>query len=81
MNVQTSPSTMKYQTVIALGSNIGERDKYILEAIKMIRESFGVVLKISNFYETDPMGENATFPFLNGAILASTNREPDAQRR
>ena len=81
MNVQTSPATMKYQTVIALGSNIGERDKYILEAIKMIRESFGVVLKISNFYETDPMGENATFPFLNGAILASTNLEPDAQMR
>ena len=47
----------------------------------MIREFFGNVLKVSNFYETDPMGENATFPFLNGAILASTNLEPDAQMK
>ena len=77
----THQNDTPYQTVIAIGSNIGDRAQYIKSAINAIEISFGQIIKISNFYETPPMGENATFPFLNGAVLVTTPHAPEEQMR
>jgi len=82
MTVTTAPNHKnlhQFQTIIAIGSNIGDREQYVRSAIKEIGLCFGEIAKTSNFYETPPMGNNATFPFLNGAVLVRTPLAPEDQ--
>ncbi|WP_369901517.1 2-amino-4-hydroxy-6-hydroxymethyldihydropteridine diphosphokinase [Bacillus manliponensis] len=68
---------MKHIAYIALGSNIGERYKYLLEAIEMLGEHSQIrVEDISSVYETDPVGYTDQDQFLNLVIKISTNLSP-----
>ena len=45
------------QAYLGLGSNIGDRENQLNEAIKMLNEYDGIdVLKVSSIYETAPVG-------------------------
>lgn len=62
---------------LGVGSNLGDRKKYIQSAIRYLRETSGVyVKKISSFYETDPVGGPPQGKFLNGAIELETLLSP-----
>ena len=63
---------------IAIGSNLGDRRKNIEDAIEKLRETEGVeVKKISNIYETEPVGGPANQPrYLNGVIEIETVLKP-----
>jgi len=61
---------------LGLGSNLGDREKNMLYAIKEIGERVGEVLKISSFYETIPCGFESKNLFLNAAILIESNLAP-----
>lgn len=62
---------------LGLGSNLGDREKNIKEALKRLRES-GIAreIKISSFYETEPEGvKNQPF-FLNAVLEMETFLSP-----
>lgn len=61
---------------IALGSNIGEREKYIEKAILEIEKRVGRVLKKSTIIETEPYGYTDQDSFLNLVIEVDTELSP-----
>jgi len=62
---------------IAIGSNMGDKDKNLNSAIELINSSdFNEVTKVSNFYETKPVGYLEQDEFLNGALEIRTLLSP-----
>lgn len=68
-----------YTTIVAIGSNLGNRQEIIEKAIDLISVRVGTVMKLSKFYETPPFGNQADQAFLNGAVLLSCNISPHKQ--
>jgi 2-amino-4-hydroxy-6-hydroxymethyldihydropteridine diphosphokinase len=65
---------MKIEAYIALGSNIGNREEYLKNAIKKINShSFIEVEDISSIYETNPIGYTDQDKFLNMVIKVNTD--------
>ena len=62
---------------IALGSNLGDRQKNLEIALEMLRETPGIhLVKQSLFYETEPEGYVDQPCFLNSAVLINTGIDP-----
>ena len=62
---------------LSLGSNIGEREKHLAKAIKLLRDEENItVLSKSAIYETDPVGYENQQPFLNMVVKISTSLRP-----
>jgi 2-amino-4-hydroxy-6-hydroxymethyldihydropteridine diphosphokinase len=63
---------------LGLGSNIGDRQGYLRDAIRRL-EVKGLVLEaVSSAWETEPVGEILDQPdFLNAAIRVRTDLEPE----
>lgn len=63
---------------IGIGSNLGDRRKNILSAIKKIKALKDTkVLKVSKLIETNPVGgPKGAGKFLNGALKIDTNIPP-----
>ena len=58
---------------IGIGSNLGDRQKNIDDAIEKMRRADGIkVKKISPIYETEPVGGPAQPRYLNGVIEIET---------
>jgi 2-amino-4-hydroxy-6-hydroxymethyldihydropteridine diphosphokinase len=55
---------MKTITYLSLGSNVGDREKNLREAIALLGE-FGQVLRVSSIYETEPVEVTDQAWFLN----------------
>jgi len=60
---------------LSLGSNLGDRDRYLREAIRRLR-SLGRVPAISSLYETQPVDLTAQPWFLNCALALETAASP-----
>lgn len=62
---------------IALGSNIGDKEKNLLDAIEKIKESKHIkVEKVSSFITTEPWGYIDQEEFLNGVMQVDTILTP-----
>ena len=62
---------------IGIGSNLGDRERYIKKAIKKLKEAKGIqVIRVSNIYETEPVGGPKQGKYLNGAIEIETKLKP-----
>ncbi len=62
---------------IGIGSNLGDRQKYIDSAILKLKETEGVEVKrVSGIHETEPVGGPKQGKYLNGAIEIETHLEP-----
>ncbi|MBC2396345.1 dihydroneopterin aldolase/2-amino-4-hydroxy-6-hydroxymethyldihydropteridine diphosphokinase [Clostridium tetanomorphum] len=62
---------------IALGSNMGDKEKNLLDAIEKIKDSNHTqVKKVSSFITTEPWGYLDQEEFLNGAIEVDTILQP-----
>ena len=61
---------------IALGSNQGNREYFIKEAIQGITEKIGQLQLCSPFYENKAQGFESKNLFLNGCIVVQTAMEP-----
>ncbi|NMB27774.1 MAG: 2-amino-4-hydroxy-6-hydroxymethyldihydropteridine diphosphokinase [Tissierellia bacterium] len=57
---------------ISFGSNIGDREKAIEEALDLIDQNQMKITKRSNIYETEPYGYTEQPVFLNGAVEVET---------
>lgn len=65
---------MKNKVYLSLGSNIGNRQKYIESAIELIVKTEGIeILKKSELYETSPVGYVEQNLFLNTVIKIETD--------
>ena len=66
-----------YQTdsVIALGSNLGNSIYNLSCAIKELRK-FGYISKIADIYISEPYGYKYQDNFYNTAVLLKTNKQP-----
>jgi 2-amino-4-hydroxy-6-hydroxymethyldihydropteridine diphosphokinase len=62
---------------LSLGSNLGDREKNIASALKMLRKE-ARILKVSSLYETDPVGYRDQPWFLNCVCAVETNLSPHA---
>ena len=61
---------------ILLGSNLGDRKKYIESAISEISETLGIIEISSSLYETASWGKHDQPDFLNQVIELKTNLNP-----
>ena len=67
-----------HTTYIALGSNMGEKETYLRNAVKELDESAGCrVEKVSDFIATAPYGVTEQDEFLNGALKLRTLLTPE----
>lgn len=59
---------------LGLGANLGDRETTLLQAISDI----GLLgdVRVSSWYETEPVGMDSAPPFLNGACRLVTQLEP-----
>ena len=61
---------------LALGTNLGDREKAIQEAVRRIGEEVGTVERESSLIETKPWGFTSTHNFINAAVRVSTSLSP-----
>jgi len=66
---------------LALGSNIGEREKNLREALRRLDHAAIQVLKTSSIYETEPVDYLDQAWFLNAVLEAQTDLSPTALLR
>ncbi|WP_412519247.1 2-amino-4-hydroxy-6-hydroxymethyldihydropteridine diphosphokinase [Staphylococcus simulans] len=64
---------------LGLGSNVGDRENQLKEAIRLLGEQPGIeVVKVSSFYETEPVGYVDQPDFLNLCVEIQTELSPKA---
>src|SRR5689334_24376001 len=63
---------MRKNVYLSLGSNIGDREANLRQAIASLGE-LGEVTRVSSFYETEPVEFTAQPWFLNCAVALQTN--------
>lgn len=64
-------------TYLSMGSNIGDRQYYLHEAIRLLGKHPKIMIeKVSNFYESSPVGGVKQDDFTNLALKVATLLEP-----
>ncbi|WP_028609612.1 2-amino-4-hydroxy-6-hydroxymethyldihydropteridine diphosphokinase [Paenibacillus harenae] len=77
MDEQFPPDGAWTEAYIALGSNIGDREQLLREAILLIDQHSAIeVSRASGIYETDPVGYTDQPAFLNMALAVRTMLPP-----
>lgn len=61
---------------LGLGSNLGDRERNLRLAIRLINSTMGKVEHISPFHTTQPQGFQSDNLFLNAAISVDTTMDP-----
>ncbi len=65
-----------HEVYLSLGSNLGDREQQLKQAIRFIDERIGEVVRQSSFIETEPWGFQSDHQFLNAAICCLTDKTP-----
>ncbi|MCL6471299.1 MAG: 2-amino-4-hydroxy-6-hydroxymethyldihydropteridine diphosphokinase [Firmicutes bacterium] len=62
---------------LSLGSNLGDRQGYLKEAVQIIGTTPGVnIIKVSSVYETEPIGDVPQGNFYNIIVKVKTGLSP-----
>ncbi|MCU6710778.1 2-amino-4-hydroxy-6-hydroxymethyldihydropteridine diphosphokinase [Paenibacillus sp. J5C_2022] len=65
------------EAYIALGSNMGDRESLLKEAIRRLHAQPGITVnRVSGMYETDPVGYTEQPPFLNMVVAVAADLTP-----
>ncbi len=64
------------KAVIALGSNLGDRESYIQSALKEMA-TFLTIERVSTLIETEPMGGPSQGDYLNAVVLGECELEAE----
>jgi 2-amino-4-hydroxy-6-hydroxymethyldihydropteridine pyrophosphokinase len=62
---------------LGLGSNLGNRQEYLLKAIAGITESIGIISAVSSVCETKSWGFHSENAFLNQVVRVETTLTPE----
>ncbi|TWV08272.1 2-amino-4-hydroxy-6-hydroxymethyldihydropteridine diphosphokinase [Bacteroidaceae bacterium HV4-6-C5C] len=60
----------------SLGTNLGDKEQNLCQAINHIQKQIGKVISQSAFYSTPPWGFTSNNTFLNAAILVNSSFSP-----
>lgn len=62
---------------LGLGTNLGQKKENLEKALEILNSHGSIqVLKVSSFYETDPVGYENQDKFLNAAVVCETSLGP-----
>jgi 2-amino-4-hydroxy-6-hydroxymethyldihydropteridine diphosphokinase len=62
--------------VLAFGSNLGDREGFILAAYRLLEEELGELIKKSSFIETPAWGFESDNSFINSVAVFETQKTP-----
>lgn len=62
--------------VLGFGSNLGDREEYILAAYRLLEEELGELIRKSSFIETSPWGFESDNSFINSVAEFETQKTP-----
>ena len=65
-----------HQVYLSLGSNLGDKEANIRNAISLIGERVGLVVRQSSLISTEPWGFESDNRFVNAAVLCETALSP-----
>ena len=65
-----------HKVYLGLGSNLGNRQQNIEDAVRLVQERVGQVVRQSSLMESDPWGFESCHNFLNAVILCQTTKTP-----
>ena len=68
--------TDSHLVYLGLGSNMGDKEAHIQEAVEKIRELIGDVVRQSALYVTEPWGFESENLFVNAAVACTTKMAP-----
>lgn len=69
---------MTHKLYLSLGSNLGDREANIRQALALIDERVGSVYRVSSCIETAPVGFSSPNKFINVVCLVHTMMSPMA---
>ena len=61
---------------LSLGSNLGNREQTLHEAVRRIGQQIGTVTRCSSFFYSEPWGFESTHPFCNLCCAVETAMPP-----
>lgn len=61
---------------VGLGTNLGDKEQNLRDAVQKIEEQIGKVVSLSAFYVTAPWGFTSENSFLNAAACVDTDLSP-----
>lgn len=61
---------------LGLGSNLGDKDAYLRQAIEQIEKQIGPIVARSVFFVSEPWGFESNHFFLNACVAADTALNP-----
>lgn len=61
---------------LGLGTNLGEKERNLNDAIISLSQEVGFVIRSSTFYTSKPWGFESDNDFLNAVVLIDTNLTP-----
>ena len=61
---------------LSLGSNLGEREQMLRQAMQQIEQQIGPILRCSSFYYSEPWGFESPHPFCNLCCAVETTLSP-----
>ncbi len=64
------------RTYLGIGTNLGDRKNNLNEALALIEEHIGSIVKSSTIYETEPWGFQSRDYFLNMVMKVETKLRP-----
>jgi 2-amino-4-hydroxy-6-hydroxymethyldihydropteridine diphosphokinase len=67
------PQYKKHTAYLSIGSNLGERQDNLANAIKQIEANCGNIIKASSIYETAAWGNTEQPSFLNQCLVLKTD--------
>lgn len=68
----------KVRAYLALGTNLGDKEHNIHEAVRLLGERVGKIIRLSSLHETEPWGFASKNSFINAAVSLDTALSPDA---
>ena len=68
--------TKMHKVFLGLGTNLGDREGNIRQAVRLIGERVGEVTRQSSLIETEPWGFESEHRFLKAVILCETSQTP-----
>ena len=69
-------SVPPHKVYLGLGSNLGDREQNLRNAISLIHKRVGTVVRQSSLIETEPWGFESDNRFINAAVLCLTHLAP-----
>ena len=65
-----------HKVYLGLGSNLGNRQQNIEDAVRLVQERVGQIVRQSSLMESEPWGFESCHNFLNAVVLCQTTKTP-----